>query len=269
MIDFTKINELARDAGNAILEIYKQDFATYTKADESPLTEADLTSHNVIVTGLEKLTPEIPVLSEEAADVSWQERKQWAEYWLIDPLDGTKEFIKKNGEFTVNIALIKNGEPIWGVVYAPVLDCLYSGGIALGSSVKETSEGRQEINVAQAPVSSEVWKLVGSRSHQSEEFAAFVNNFENPEIISMGSSLKLCMIAEGTAHLYPRLGLTSEWDTAAADAVLRGAGGQCLQVGSLKPVTYNQKENILNPFFICCAEVSDKWKGAAQGSYSL
>lgn len=259
MVPFDKIVELARDAGDAILEVYEKDFETYTKEDESPLTEADIASHKVIVAGLKEITPGIPVLSEEAADVSWAERSEWNEYWLIDPLDGTKEFIKKNGEFTVNVALIQNGEPVWGVVYAPVLDWLYHGGTLIGGAEKITKEGSAPIQVAALPAEGEVWKVVGSRSHQSEEFKKFVGDMPGCDIVSMGSSLKLCLIAEGAAHLYPRLGLTSEWDTGAADAVLRGAGGKCLQHESLEPLTYNQKENILNPFFICCAELSEVW----------
>ena len=259
MVPFEKVIELARSAGNAIMEIYQRDFETYTKEDASPLTEADLASHKTIVAGLQELTPELPVLSEEAADISWQERSQWAEYWLIDPLDGTKEFIKKNGEFTVNIALIKNGEPVWGVVYAPVLNWLYHGGTLTGKAEKVTAEGAEKIAVAKIPEQGATWKVVGSRSHQSDEFKTFVANMPNCDIVSMGSSLKLCLVAEGAAHLYPRLGLTSEWDTGAADAVLRGAGGQCLQHESLLPLTSNQKENILNPFFICCAKPDSTW----------
>jgi len=183
---------------------------------------------------------------------------------LIDPLDGTKEFIKINGEFTVNIALIENNKPVWGVVYAPVLGWTYHGGTLTGNALKVPEQGESNIQVAKLPTQDETWQVVGSRSHQSPEFAEFVKQFALSDIISMGSSLKQCLVAEGAAHIYPRLGLTSEWDTAAADAVLRGAGGQCLQVPSLEPVTYNLKENILNPYFICCSEVSNDWIGAVK-----
>ena len=256
-INFEKVTQLAKQAGAAIMEIYDRDFSVNIKADDSPLTEADLAAHHCIVDGLKKLTPEIPVLSEESATISWQERSQWNSYWLIDPLDGTKEFIKRNGEFTVNIALIVNQQPIWGVVYAPAKSLLYYGGSLQASSIKESAAGKSTIQVNHLPESAQGWKIVGSKSHQSEEFAQLVKRFEQPDIVSLGSSLKICMVAEGSADLYPRLGLTSEWDTAAAHAVLQGAGGDMYQAGSFTPLRYNTKDSLLNPYFYAVGKTLD------------
>lgn len=245
-----QVIQLAIQAGEAILTIYQRDFDIEQKADASPLTEADLAAHKVITEGLAQLTPDIPVLSEESANIPWEERRQWTRYWLVDPLDGTKEFIKKNGEFTVNIALIENGEPVWGVVYAPALNWTYQGGTATGGSHLNKAGEQHSLQVATQPEGKSGWRLVGSRSHQSDDFKAFVTRFDNPEIKSLGSSLKICLVAEGEADLYPRLGPTSEWDTAAAHAVLRGAGGEILEADSGNPLRYNQKDSVLNPYFL-------------------
>lgn len=250
-LPFNDVIALAKQAGEQILAIYAKDFAVYDKADESPLTEADLASHRCIVEGLARLTPDIPVLSEESNDISTQERLSWRRYWLIDPLDGTKEFIKKNGEFTVNIALIEHHQPVWGVVYAPALDTLYYGDAGTGEAYKKVGiDSECAIRVASVPDGDSVWRVVGSRSHQSEEFKAFMADLPNADVVSMGSSLKLCLVAEGAADLYPRLGPTSEWDTAAAHAVVVAAGGQVLEFESGEPLRYNTGESILNPFFI-------------------
>ncbi|WP_108125545.1 3'(2'),5'-bisphosphate nucleotidase CysQ [Saccharospirillum mangrovi] len=249
-IDFRAVVHLAKQAGEAILAIYEQDFDVETKADTSPLTAADLAAHQAIVAGLSQLTPQVPILSEESATIAWHERQSWQQYWLVDPLDGTKEFIKKNGEFTVNIALIDKGEPVWGVVHAPVLDCTYVGGTAVGGSRKEQDGNEQGISVSSLPKGKAGWRIVGSRSHQSDAFQTFVKDFDHPEIKSLGSSLKICLVAEGAADLYPRLGPTSEWDTGAAHALLRGAGGELFNAVDSEPVKYNQSESLLNPFFI-------------------
>jgi len=256
-IDFDQVVQLAKQAGTAIMEIYNRDFSVDTKADDSPLTEADLAAHHCIVDGLKKLTPQIPVLSEESAAISWQERSQWQSYWLIDPLDGTKEFIKRNGEFTVNIALIVDQQPLWGVVYAPAKSLLYYGGSLQAGSIKESAAGKLPIRVSDLPTSAQGWKIVGSKSHQSDEFVQLVKRFEQPDIVNLGSSLKICMVAEGSADLYPRLGLTSEWDTAAAHAVLQGAGGEMYQAGSFTPLRYNTKDSLLNPFFHAVGKTRD------------
>lgn len=259
MLNEQKVISLAKCAGEKVMEIYSKDFGIFEKSDQSPLTEADMASHNCLVQGLEKLTPDIPVLSEESSEQVMQDRIAWDVYWLIDPLDGTKEFIKKNGEFTVNVALIKKGKAVFGVVHAPAIGVTYWGGGE--GAYKESVNGLKErISVASNPERKDGWRVVGSRSHQSDEFVEFVRKFEDPEIVSMGSSLKLCLVAEGEAHLYPRLGLTSEWDTAAAQAVVEAAGGKVLQYPNLGPLVYNTKEDtLLNPFFIVCNGVSKVW----------
>lgn len=247
---FQQVTEISKRAGEAILEIYETDFEQFEKGDKSPLTSADLAAHKIIVDGLSQLTPSLPVLSEESSDIAWSERQQWQAYWLVDPLDGTKEFIKKNGEFTVNIALIENGEPTWGVVYVPVMNIVYAGGKRIGAATKTDDGKTTTISVAEPKTSMSGWRIVGSRSHQSEEFKEFIKQYDEPEIISMGSSLKICLVAEGQADIYPRLGPTSEWDTAAAHAVLLGAGGSMTSYPDAKPLVYNQKESVLNPFFV-------------------
>ena len=247
-----KINKIAIDAGQKIMAIYEKDFNIYEKMDESPLTEADLASHHHIINELAALKPEFPVLSEESADIDWSERKSWSTYWLIDPLDGTKEFIKKNGEFTVNVALIHENKPVLGVVYAPAIDILYYASTEIGAWKLESGV------LEQIYVASRIGKttrIVGSRSHQSEDMDGYLTQYPNHEMIPMGSSLKLCLVAEGKADLYPRLGPTCEWDTAAAHAVVNSAGGNCVVYDKeMKEETvelrYNTKESLLNPYFI-------------------
>jgi len=258
MYNTEQIIGLAQNAGDKILEIYQRDFSIEAKDDQSPLTEADLASHHCIVQGLKQITPDIPVLSEESSESELSGRQQWQKYWLIDPLDGTKEFIKRNGEFTVNIALIEAGVPVFGVVYAPVPDVFYVG--EENGAYKLEKGARSQISVAKAPVLNAQWRIVGSRSHQSDEFKSFITKFDNTDVISMGSSLKICLVAEGAADLYPRLGLTSEWDTAAAHAVVNAAGGKVLEYPSLKPLIYNSRpDSLLNPFFIVCSDVDSAW----------
>ncbi|WP_227593000.1 3'(2'),5'-bisphosphate nucleotidase CysQ [Kangiella spongicola] len=246
------VNNIAVEAGHSVMSIYEKDFNVQEKSDHSPLTEADLASHRCIVHALQKLTPSIPILSEESADIPWTERQSWEHYWLIDPLDGTKEFIKRNGEFTVNIALVSNGIPILGVVYAPVKEILYFGGIgANGESLgawKQVDHNKEPISVssqAHKPI-----RVVGSRSHQSDEMQSYLSKFDDYEFIPMGSSLKICLVAEGKADIYPRFGPTSEWDTAAAHAVLKAAGGSCVTYEKNDELMYNTKESLLNPYFI-------------------
>lgn len=251
---------LAMAAGEQILELYRADSLVIEyKDDESPLTAADKKSHQVIVDGLRALS-DLPILSEEAADVPWAERRSWSRYWLVDPLDGTKEFIKKNGEFTVNIALIENGKPVFGVVYVPDSETLYYGLEKVGAYKMCGRRGDvAPIHVADVPVERQGWRIMGSRSHQTDEFTAFVEQFDQPEILFWGSSLKLCLVAEGAADLYPRLGLTSEWDTAAGQAVVEAAGGRVINWESRADLRYNAKESLLNPSFIACANPSPIW----------
>ncbi|MDP5039531.1 MAG: 3'(2'),5'-bisphosphate nucleotidase CysQ [Paraglaciecola sp.] len=251
-----KIVAISHAAGDKIMEIYQRDFSVYEKSDESPLTEDDISAHHCIVDGL-KAVSDLPILSEESANIPWSERSTWQEYWLVDPLDGTKEFIKKNGEFTVNIALIKNGQAVFGVVYAPVLAQTYVGVVGQGA-YKLTNGARKDITV-KAHSGNEKWLIVGSRSHQSPEIQQFLEALGGEsELVAMGSSLKLCLVAEGAAHLYPRLGPTSEWDTGAAQAVVEAAGGTVTVVNAVatarskdaQALRYNQKESVLNPYFL-------------------
>lgn len=258
-VDIQKVVDTAYQAGDAILNIYRtDDFGVEAKSDDSPLTLADRAAHNVILEGLQHTG--IPVLSEEGRSIPLDERKAWGMYWLIDPLDGTKEFIKKNGEFTVNIALIKNNIPVFGVVYAPVLDKMYFGGTAIGSSflIHEKGEKQELPQASEGSVSNllkqRACKIIASRSHQNQATVDFIEQFDAPELVSMGSSLKFMQLAENKADVYPRFAPTMEWDTGAADAVLQGVGRHVFQVtehGEPKQdqVQYN-KENLINPYFI-------------------
>lgn len=238
---------LAIEAGNAILEIYATDFDVETKTDESPLTKADMASNQVIEKGLKALTPDIPVISEEGGLPEFDVRGKWARYWLIDPLDGTKEFVNRNGEFTVNIALIDNKRPVLGVVHVPVQKKTYTGCQGVGATLRSGDEAPQAISVT-AKSASPV-RVVGSRSHRGASLDAFLEKLADFEMLPMGSSLKFCVVAEGGADIYPRLGLTSEWDTAAAQAVVEQAGGAVLELDG-GPLLYNNKADILNPHFL-------------------
>jgi len=238
------VKKIALEAGAAIMAVYESDdFNVQQKGDDSPLTKADLAAHKVICDGLRALETQYPIISEESSDISWEQRKHWCRYWLVDPLDGTKEFIKRNGEFTVNIALIEKGVPIMGVVYAPVLDAMYTGERDMGAMLND-----KPIKVAaKAPAT---LRVVGSRSHPSRETTDWLDSLGKPyEMVPMGSSLKICLVAEGEADIYPRLGPTCEWDTAAAHAVLSAAGGDITTITG-DPLLYNQKDDYLNPHFI-------------------
>ena len=249
--DLLQVVAIAKAAGDAIMTVYGQDdFSVNHKADDSPVTAADLAAHHVIGAALAQQFVGIPIMSEEAADIAWDVRRQWHTYWLIDPLDGTKEFIKRNGEFTVNIALIHQGVAVAGVVYAPVLDTYYYGAKHLGAW-RQQADQKSPLLGAKTP--REIPIIVGSRSHLSPGLAQYLQQFGEHDILSVGSSLKFCMLAEGSADLYPRLGPTSEWDTAAAQAVLESAGGTVVCYDSGEPLTYNQKSDILNPYFIATA----------------
>lgn len=253
--------QAAIDAGKAILKIYNDpdaDFSVEKKADNSPLTIADKTSHQVIAAALQ--ASNIPVLSEEGKAISYAERKQWNTFWLIDPLDGTKEFIKKNGEFTVNIALISAGKPVMGIIYVPVSGTLYFGSKEEGAWKLEAAGDGTTLEQMKskgqrlpAPDDSTGFKVVGSRSHMSPETEEYIDSLkkEHPrvEIVSRGSSLKICMVAEGSAQQYPRFGPTMEWDTAAGHAIANAAGKKLWLTDFSQELQYN-KENLLNPYFI-------------------
>jgi len=248
---------IARIAGEAILEVYASaDPGTTTKADSSPLTQADLRAHGVIQAGLESLTPELPVLSEESAEVPYEVRRTWERYWLVDPLDGTKEFLARNGEFTVNIALIVGHHPALGVVYVPARDTLYWG--VPGEGAWRSVGGATAVPIrARARAASPV-RVVASRSHRGSELDPFLAHLGPHELVAVGSALKLCMVAEGTADVYPRLGPTSEWDTAAAHAIVVAAGGTVVMTDG-EPLRYNTHAGMLNPDFLVYADRSRNW----------
>lgn len=255
---FDSVIQISKAAGVAIMNIYSQDkISVRDKSDGSPLTLADTTSHMIIEERLQQEFPDVPVFSEESNKVSYEDRKQWDRYFLIDPLDGTKEFINRNGEFTVNIALIEHGRPVLGVVFAPVLDMMWYAAEGKGA-FKSTAGGSSE-RIFCDPLSLERRvRIVGSRSHGSSALNLYTELFAEFDILPMGSSLKLCCIADGGADLYPRFGLTSEWDIAAAQCVLQEAGGGVFQFSG-KELEYN-KENILNPFFVALGNTDEALK---------
>lgn len=245
-IDIEEIKEIALQAGKEIMEIYNQDFNIEYKEDHSPLTEADIRANKLICHGLRNLYPDIPILSEENKIIEYETRKSWKCYWCIDPIDGTKEFINRNGEFTINIALVYKNEPILGVVYAPALGDIYYAQKDLGAF---KNKEKLPLKINNTP--SEKLCVVASKSHFSEDTQAFINKLDSKEIvqISKGSSLKLCMVAEGEADIYPRFGPTMEWDTAAADAIVRASGKMTYRFDSQEALMYN-KRDLLNPWFI-------------------
>jgi len=247
---------LAIEAGAAILKVYATDFDVQSKEDTSPLTQADLASHRCIVKGLQQLTPDMPIISEESGLPEFAERSRWQRYWLIDPLDGTKEFVNRNGEFTVNIALIDAGRPVLGVVHVPVQSKTYLGCENHGAELRQ--DGREPTRIRVAATSSSPVRIVGSRSHRGSSLDAFLDKLGESDMVPMGSSLKFCTVAEGKADVYPRLGPASEWDTAAAQAVVEQAGGTVLELDG-KPLSYNQKSDILNPWFVVIGATDHDW----------
>ncbi|KAB7622984.1 3'(2'),5'-bisphosphate nucleotidase CysQ [Alkalilimnicola sp. S0819] len=252
---------LAHRAGIAILEVYsRDDLGVEHKDDDSPLTQADRAAHHILAAGLAELAPDIPLLSEEGRAVPFEERRHWERYWLIDPLDGTKEFIKRNGEFTVNIALMEHGRPVLGVVYAPVLDRCYYGALDVGAWLG-TAQGTEALRTR--PVASPM-NLVVSRSHRSGATETLLERLPAHETTSMASSLKFCLVAEGAADLYPRFGPTSEWDTAAAQAVVEAAGGRVTDL-ALQPLPYNGKESLLNSDFLVVGDPDYDWGQYLEG----
>ncbi len=247
---------LAVAAGRAILEVYATDFEVQSKDDASPLTTADLASHRIITDGLQSLTPEIPIISEESGLADFEVRSNWPRYWLIDPLDGTKEFVSRNGEFTVNIALIDGHSPILGVVRVPVQGKTYLGCMGIGAEIRE--DGAKPVRLRVASQSRRPVRVVGSRSHRGSSLDAFLERLGPAELVAMGSSLKFCTVAAGDADVYPRLGPTSEWDTAAAQAVVEQAGGRVLRLDG-RALSYNAKAEILNPHFIVIGPTDHDW----------
>jgi 3'(2'), 5'-bisphosphate nucleotidase len=254
-----QVKAIASEAGARILEVYQRPFTVAAKEDGSPLTEADQVAHRLIVTRLSALTPDIPLLSEESAAIRYSERAKWRRFWLVDPLDGTKEFVKRNDEFTVNIALIDRGRPVLGVVLAPVLDVLYWACVG-EQAFKQSSDGSiREIHARQYAGGKAT--VAVSRSHPGERLAGFLQSMAQqegePETLAMGSALKVCLVAEGVADAYPRFGPTSEWDTAAAQCVLEAAAGRLTDF-QMRPLTYN-KRSLLNPWFFASGVGEYDW----------
>jgi 3'(2'), 5'-bisphosphate nucleotidase len=250
------IIEIATEAGKRIMEVYDTDFDVVTKDDSSPLTQADMAAHDTIIAGLSRLTPELPILSEESASIPFAERASWNRYWLVDPLDGTREFIKRNGEFTVNIALIDDHESVLGVIYTPVTGVTYYA--ARGAGAFKQTPDSEAVAIHARKKSPDSTIVAGSRSHRGDSLEAFLSRIGDYEILSMGSSLKSCLVAEGSADIYPRLGPTSEWDTAAAQCIVEEAGGRLTKT-DMQPLRYNTKDSLLNPHFLVVGDPDYDW----------
>ncbi len=249
---------IAREAAQKIMEVYGTDFEIRNKTDRSPLTMADMASHEVICSELARLTPDIPVLSEEAAHIPYSVRKSWDRYWLVDPLDGTREFIKRNGEFTVNIALIRKNYPVLGVIYAPVREVCYFA--AKNEGAYKQATGAAGVRIKAKTSSADSLVVAGSRSHGNERQQEFFRKLgHNTKSIAIGSSLKFCLVAEGTADIYTRFGPTSEWDTAAGQCIVEEAGGRVTDTG-FDRLRYNAKDSLLNPDFLVYADPAFDWE---------
>jgi 3'(2'), 5'-bisphosphate nucleotidase len=239
-------------AGDAIMRIYEGGFTVQQKDDDSPLTAADLESQRIILDGLTRLTPDIPILSEESAAAPWAQRRTWTELWVVDPLDGTREFVKRNGEFTVNVALVTNHEPVLGVVTAPAQGLVFWGASGVGAFTEHRGAARTAIHTSspQRPL-----RVVGSRSHLSPQTAEYLDRVAEHSLTGVGSSLKFCLLAEGKADLYPRFGPTSEWDTAAGQALLEAAGGHVTRLDGHR-LRYNCRESVINGDFVAFTDPS-------------
>lgn len=252
-----RVEAISREAGELIMGFYRSSFTVTHKSDDSPLTQADLAAHKHISAALEALTPDIPVISEEAANIPWDVRRSWKRHWLVDPLDGTREFVKRNDDFTVNIALIEDGEPVLGVVHVPVFNVSYFAARGAGA-FELTDKGERQIKVRK-PVPA-IPCFVVSRSHRDATLDALLVKFPAHEAKSRGSALKICLVAAGEADLYPRSGPTSEWDTAAGHCVVNEAGGKILRLPELAPLRYNQKDSLLNPGFLVIGDPQYGWE---------
>jgi len=255
--------DLAHVAGREIMDVYSRDIAVQEKADNSPLTQADLRSQQKILQGLEQLTPGIPVLAEESAAVPFAQRRDWREFWLVDPLDGTREFVSRNPQFTVNIALIRDHRPVLGVVHVPPSQLDFYAAQGVGAFRRERDQTAQPVRPvlpAQSPV-----RVVGSKSHRGDSLDKLLPLLGPHELVPVGSSLKICLVAEGTADFYPRLSPTMEWDTAAAHAVLECAGGHVVDLEG-QPLLYNTREDLTNPHFLAYADAQRDWLGLVRAS---
>jgi 3'(2'), 5'-bisphosphate nucleotidase len=252
-----EVRRLVDAACVAILEVYATGHEVEYKADASPITRADRAAHDILSNGLHRLTPDVPVLSEEsAAGQDYEVRRHWREFWLVDPLDGTREFIQRNGEFTVNVALVRDHRAVLGVVAAPVLQLQYYGGEGLGAFVQHGAAVPLPVHVRQPAAEPPV--IVGSRSHRGDSLDSVLARIGPHEMQPMGSSLKFCLVAEGKADFYPRLGPTSEWDTAAAQAVVEAAGGAVTTLDG-SPLRYNERTTLLNPHFLAFGDRRRDW----------
>ncbi|MGF1527925.1 MAG: 3'(2'),5'-bisphosphate nucleotidase CysQ [Candidatus Competibacterales bacterium] len=250
------VRAVSLKAAAAIMAVYQRDFTVDTKSDQSPLTEADVAAHGVITSGLEALTPHWPVLSEESQVVDFAERRHWRRFWLVDPLDGTKQFVRRNGEFTVNIALVEDGFPVLGLVHIPAQGRCYAAGPTLGALRWDDDGTPLPIAVTRPPATP--LRVVGSRSHANPAVEAYLARLGAFELVPIGSALKFCLVAEGAADLYPRFGPTSEWDTAAAQCVVERAGGRVMDLSGQR-LRYNQGESLLNPHFLVCGDGDRDW----------
>jgi 3'(2'), 5'-bisphosphate nucleotidase len=252
-----EVRRLVDAASVAILQVYATCHEVEYKDDDSPITRADRAAHDILSDGLRQLTPGIPVLSEEsAAEHDYEVRRHWREFWLVDPLDGTREFINRNGEFTVNVALVRDHRAVLGVVAAPVLQLTFYGGAGLGAFVQQGTAVPHPIHARQP--AAEPLVIVGSRSHRGDSLDSVLARIGPHEMRPMGSSLKFCLVAEGKADLYPRLGPTSEWDTAAAQAVVEAAGGAVTTLDGA-PLRYNERTTLLNPHFLAFGDRRREW----------
>lgn len=247
-------------AGEEIARVYQKsssDFDIQIKSDDSPLTKADIAAHKVITHALSQLTPELPIISEESADITFEQRKDWMRFWLVDPLDGTKEFIRRNDDFSVNIALVGQHDVEFGLVYLPVFKQIYWAAKGKGAFTRSVGEPDRKIQVKTI---SDPLKVVVSRSHGSPKLAEFIKKMPEHELLNRGSALKICMIADGQADIYPRFGPTSEWDTAAAQCVLEEAGGALLCMSNMQRLNYNTKASLVNPEFIAVGDKTFNWQ---------
>lgn len=251
------VRAIAQQAGDEILRIYEAGFSVETKADQTPVTEADYAAHDIIAKGLAELTPGIPVLSEEDDIPDFSQRRQWSRYWLVDPLDGTREFISRSGQFTVNIALIENQKAVLGVIDVPVRQCSYYAAEGGASYRREVGGPRHMIEAQRWQ--GKTLRIACSRSHRSPRCEDFAKQFDHFELIPLGSSLKSCYVAEGRADIYLRMGPTSEWDTAAAQVIVEQAGGVLVDL-DMQPLRYNTKESLLNPHFMSVGDARHDWR---------
>lgn len=249
--------EIGIEAGRAILEIYEGGFQVEEKADHTPLTEADLAAHQIIEEGLQALTPDLPVITEESASIPFEERRKWKRYWLVDPLDGTREFIRRSGEFTVNIALVEDNEAVLGIIYAPVLGIYYYACRGQGAYKREATNEPKPLQVRRWD-GGKATVVCSSATHSGKFLQKFLDNIGEHDVVCLGSALKSCLVAEGKADIYARLGPTSEWDTAAAQCIVEEAGGQITDT-QMRPLRYNTKDSLLNPHFLVFGETDLDW----------